>query len=129
MAKELSNEELQQSCIRSDIWCLLCAQDYNDTLDDVIDNNPDMNREDTGTKETAMGMMLEENVDFGELAEDLDTDDNHPERMEARWDILDELAERWVAGKYSGKKEKEIELCQKDCTSLVKDWAAVWGED
>lgn len=118
---ELTNEELQKSCIRSDIWCLACAQDYEDTLDDVLDNNPDLERDDEGTKITAMSMMLEENLDFGGLDEDLDTEKNHSDRMGLRWDILDELAERWVNGKYSGKKDKEITLCQRDCTRLVKE--------
>ena len=115
----LTNEELQQSCVRNDIWCLACGQDYLATLDDVIENNPGMERDDDGTKITAMGMMLEENVNFGELDEELDTEDNHPDRMGARWDILDELADRWVAGVYSGKEEPEIALCQKECDALV----------
>lgn len=117
----LTNEELEKSCKDNDIWCLACGQDYMATLEDVIENNPELERDDEGTKITAMGMMLEENVDFGALDEELDTEDNHPDRMAIRWDILDELAERWVAGKYSGQKQTEIELCQRDCSRLVSE--------
>lgn len=117
----LTNEELQKSCKDNDIWCLACGQDYMATLEDVLENNPGMDRDDFDTKATAMGLMLEESVDFGPLDEEMDTDEDHPDRMAARWDILDVLVERWVNGEYSGSAVKEMTLCQLDCTAMVAE--------
>jgi len=125
---ELTNEELDKSCRDNGLWWGVCGQGYMATLADVLGNNPGMDRDEWSTKVTAMAMMLEENLSFGDLEEDNDTDDNHPDRMGARWDILDELAERWISGEYTGKGVPEKELCQKDCTSLAEDWLAGWGD-
>lgn len=118
---EMTNEELAESCRKNDIWWGACGQGYMATLADVLDNNPGMERDDWGTKVTAMGMMLEENVSFGELDEELDTDEDRPDRMGARWDILDILAELWISGEYSGKTAPELAMCQTDCDYMVKE--------
>ena len=34
----------------------------------------------------------------------------------------DQIAERWVAGRYTGKAKRELELAQADCDELVSKW-------
>lgn len=116
----LTNEELQQSCKDNDIWCLACGQDYMATLEDVLADNPDLDRESQAAREITMSRMLEETVNFGQLDEVFDTEDNHPERLEQRWNILEELASSWVLEDYTGHEGvSELEACQMDCDRLV----------
>jgi hypothetical protein len=115
---------------------LRCGQGYEATEADVLADNPDL-REDNlmheserfemekTLKESTMFRMLIETLDYGPLMEtDDETDrDDHPERMEARCDICDQIAERWVAGRYTGKRWKtELGLAQADCDELVSKW-------
>ena len=112
---ELTTEELAKSCEDNGLTCLVCGQGFMATLEDVISDNPGI--ADSDAKVSAMERMLEENVDFGPLGEEYDTDETHPERLEARWDILGDLAERWVDGRYATLAE-----CQTDCTALARLW-------
>lgn len=120
----LTNEALDKTCIDNGVTCLLCAQGYSTTYADVVEENPGISEDDA--KEAAMSRMLEENVLFGGLDEEFDNDETHPDRLAARWEILDELAKRWVGGDYSGKDEAELSLCQQDCNVLVEKWLAEW---
>ncbi len=112
---ELTTEELAKSCEACGLTSLICEQGFMDTLVDVISDSPGI--DDRDAKVSAMERMLEENVDFGPLGAEYDTEENHPERLEARWDILGDLAARWVDGKYATLAE-----CQTDCTELSRSW-------
>lgn len=133
--KQLSHSELAASCRKNGLTCLLCAQGYEATKEDVLNDNPDWNEDnvlgedgkrelETSLKEEVMFRMLIENLDFGPLMETEDEADrdDHPDRMEARDDIAEQIAAKWVAGEYSCKFRKELELAQIDCTDLVKTW-------
>ena len=98
--KELTIRDLRYSCDTNGITSLYCEQGFDDTMEDVIADNPDM--ELSSLKFAVMVRMLDENLDYGPLEEtddELDSDD-HPDRMSARCDICDEIATNWVNGKY-----------------------------
>ncbi len=133
----LSRKQLIKSCRENHLTSLLCEQGYEATEEDVLNDNPELAADDDTAvypsqetqkerdlKEAVMIRMLQENLDFGPLMEtDDETDrDDHPERMEARCDIVEKVAERWVEGRYTGKKKRELELAQNYCESLVTEW-------
>jgi len=140
----LSRDQLIRSCQDNNITCLMCGQGYEATEEDVLNDNPELAPDNDDAqypspdaqkardlKEAVMIRMLPENLDFGPLMETDDEDerDDHPERMEARADIVEVIAERWVSGSYTGKttgkrkrKQTELELAQADCDALVAKW-------
>ena len=133
----LSRDQLIKSCKENHLTSLLCAQGYEATEEDVLNDNPELAADDDTAvypspatqkerdlKESVMIRMLQENLDFGPLMEtDDETDrDDHPERMEARCDIIEVIAERWVGGVYTGKRKRELQLAQADCNALVAKW-------
>jgi hypothetical protein len=133
----LTREQLIESCRKNGLTSLRCEQDYEATEQDVLDDNPELAadsddaqypspdaQKDRDLKESVMCRMLEENLDFGPLMEtDDEADrDDHCERMEARCDIVEKVAERWVSGAYTGKLKSELELAQNYCESLVTEW-------
>ena len=100
---ELSFQELRESCGREVVTCLCCEQGWEDTMEDVVTDNPDMPASEL--KVVVMSRMLEENLDYGPITEtddELDSD-NHEALLGARYDVCDEVARRWVAGDYRGK--------------------------
>lgn len=134
----LSREQLIKSCQENHLTSLLCEQGYEATEEDVLNDNPELAEDDDtavypspdcqkerALKESVMTRMLQENLDFGPLMEtDDETErDDHPERMEARCDIVEAIAERWVDGYfYTGKKKCELQLAQEDCNAMVAKW-------
>ena len=134
----LSREQLIKSCKENHLTSLLCAQGYEATEEDVLNDNPELaedddtavypsqeNQKERDLKEAVMIRMLQETLDFGPLMEtDDETErDDHPERMEARCDIVEAIAERWVDGYfYTGKKKRELQLAQADCDAMVAKW-------
>lgn len=134
----LSRDQLIRSCQDNNITCLVCCQGYEATEEDVLNDNPELApdnddaqypspeaQKELDLKEAVMIRMLQENLDFGPLMEtDDETErDDHPERMEARCDIVEKVAERWVSGTYSGDRHHtELELAQADCNALVTKW-------
>ena len=134
----LSRDQLIRSCQDNNITCLLCCQGYEATEEDVLNDNPELApdnddaqypspeaQKERDLKEAVMIRMLQENLDFGPLMEtDDETDrDDHSERMEARCDIVEVIAERWVSGSYSEDyKKTELEQAQADCNALVAKW-------
>ena len=117
---ERTNEQLDELCREYGISAFICGQGFMETLNDVLGDNPGLDPREA--KLTAMSLLLEENVPFGRLDEEYDTEDDHPDRLEARWDILEELAEGWVDGKYSRMDE-----CEADCHRKAEEWLELWG--
>ena len=134
----LSRDQLIRTCQDNNLTSLMCCQGYEATEEDVLNDNPELDpnsddaqypspevQKERDLKESVMIRMLQENLDFGPLMEtDDETDrDDHPERMGARCDIVEVIAERWVAGSYSDNYQKtELELAQADCNVLVSKW-------
>ena len=134
----LSRDQLIRSCQDNNITCLMCCQGYEATEEDVLNDNPELAPDNDDAqypspetqkardlKETVMIRMLQENLDFGPLMEtDDETErDDHSERMGARCDIVEVIAERWVSGTYSDDRHHtELELAQADCNALVTKW-------
>lgn len=110
---ELTHEQLAESCARNNLTAFICGQDYWATLEDTKDN--DVAEEDK--KAWVMSNMLQENLNYRDLAETDDEDEDselHSERMAARDDILCKVVDKWVAGEYTGKDKPELELAQED---------------
>lgn len=134
----LSRDQLIRSCQDNNITCLMCGQGYEATEEDVLNDNPELapdnddaqypspeTQRERDLKESVMIRMLRETLDFGPLMEtDDETErDDHPERMGARCDIVEVIAERWVSGSYTGDyHHTELELAQADCNDLVTKW-------
>lgn len=134
----LSRDQLIRSCQDNNVTCLMCGQGYEATEEDVLNDNPELapdnddaqypspeTQKERDLKEAVMIRMLPENLDFGPLMEtDDETErDDHPERMEARADIVEVIAERWVSGSYTGDyQQTELDLAQADCNALVAKW-------
>ena len=102
MKNPVSFASLRQFCERDNVTALRCEQGFEATMQDVLDGNPDISAADLKT--ATMCRMLEENLDFGPLAE---TDDEterpeHPELLAARHDIIDAVAEMVVNGEIVG---------------------------
>jgi len=126
----LTLEQLDDSCRRNGLTALLCEQDFKATLQDVLDENPDMTPTPAGDFalcEMAMERMLEENLDYGKYS-DSESDDVGEEnsfKMQNRWDIIEKVATAWVNGEFSGKEQPEKELAQAMVSRLVAegpDW-------
>ena len=113
----LSLDELAQSCEDNGLTSLICEQDFNATLEDVLSDNPEMEKDSDNAKVSAMERMLEENLEYGALSDDDDTDDDHSERLGARWDIIETIAIAWVFGKV-----KTLSEAQAMCNELVAKW-------
>lgn len=115
----LTSEELDESCRRCGITCLICEQGFHATMDDAKLDNPDIEPDDLLVE--TMYRMLDENLDFGKYSsDDGDPDsDAHAGLMVARSDLLETIAHRWVKGNYSGRGEQEIDLAQRDLDGLV----------
>ena len=119
---ELSFEELRRSCEANGVTCLVCEQGFEDTMDDVVNEDPGIGLGDL--KSAVMFRMLEENLDYGLLSEEDDEDDcgdAHSERLAARCDICDEVADRWIAGRYT--KGNELEEAKADSRKLAEEKA------
>lgn len=116
---ELSYEELEKSLtgiatFRGD-FKVIKKEVLEDLEDDSFDDEADAS-EDEGEitekeiKVEIVSRILEENLDFGEWAESLDTDSNRDFRMERRYSLLDSIALLWVEGELSTIKEAQQEL-------------------
>lgn len=118
----LTADEIKASCERCHLTTLLCAQDFDHTLADVREENPDMDEVDLHV--ATLVRMLDENLDFGcltETEEEVDQD-NHSDLMAARADIAETVASRWVAGRYSGHATaSEIQLANNDARNLADE--------
>ena len=113
MENQVSFASLREICERANITCLHCEQGFEATMDDVISDNPDMTVDEL--KVSTMIRMLEENLDYGPLAETDDEADlpDHSDRMAARADICEAVAQDFVDGKITllaQAKEKAINL-------------------
>lgn len=99
MEKQVSFASLREICERENITCLRCEQSFDATMDDVISDNPEMTVDEL--KVSTMIRMLEENLDYGPLAETDDETDlpDHSDRMAARADISEAIAQDFVDGK------------------------------
>lgn len=102
MKNPVSFASLRQFCERDNVTALRCEQGFEATMQDVLDDNPDISAADLKT--ATMCRMLEENLDYGPLAETDDEADRpeHPELLAARHDILDAVAEGVVNGEIVG---------------------------
>ena len=106
----LTADEIRESCMRCGLTTLLCEQDYDDTMEDVREMNPDMTEYELA--EATLIQMLDENLDFGPLDDD---------ELEARADISEEVAEHWLAGEFSGDpRHSEIEQANAMSRRLAK---------
>lgn len=116
----LSDSEIKESCERCGLTTLLCEQGFDATLDDTREMNPDLDEHELHV--ATLVRMLDENLDFGVLAEDDDEleRDDHCERMAVRADISELVADRWAAGMYSGQGVPEIELANDDARALAE---------
>lgn len=118
---ELTHEQLADSCARNNLTAFICGQDYWATLEDTKDN--DVAEEDK--KSWVMSNMLQENLNYGDLEETDDEDEDserHSERMAARDDILCKVVDKWVAGEYADKDKPELELAQEDVDKAVAEY-------
>ena len=110
---------LSDSCKRNNFTSLICEQGWEETMDDVLADNPDIAADDL--LYAAMYRMLDENLDYGDLAE-FDDEPYHQERMEARCDICERVAEKWVNGEFANKPTPELVLARAESKRLAKDW-------
>lgn len=93
-----------------------------EVLDGYVENNVDY--DDKKWQNETVYRLLEENIDFGNLAEtneELDSPD-HSERMEQRSSILEKLSERIVKG------DLLVEDVQKEADKLVYGFKFDWAE-
>ena len=102
MKNPVSFASLRKFCEHDNVTALRCRQGFEATMQDVLDSNPGISAADIKT--ATMCRMLEENLDFGPLAE---TDDEalrpeHPDLLAARHDIIDAVAEGVVNGEIVG---------------------------
>jgi hypothetical protein len=102
MKNPISFASLRQFCERNNVTALRCEQGFEATMQDVLDDNPDISA--TELKTATMCRMLEENLDYGPLTETDDEADlpDHSDRMAARHDIIDAVAEGVVNGEIVG---------------------------
>lgn len=102
MKNPVSFASLRQFCERGNVTALRCEQGFEATMQDVLDDNPDISASELKT--ATMCRMLEENLDYGPLAETDDEADlpDHSDRMAARHDIIDAVAEGVVNGEIVG---------------------------
>lgn len=115
---ELSYDELEKSLegvgtFRGDFKAIK-KEVFEDLEDDSYDEGEDTSEEEEITEKEIkieiVSRILEENLDFGEWAESLDTDSNRDFRMERRYSLLDSIALLWVEGELSTIKEAQQEL-------------------
>lgn len=117
---ELTFDELERSLegigtFRGD-FAAIKREVYEDLEDDSYDEEiaaEVSEEEEISEKEIKIEIVsriLEENLDFGDLAESLDADANRNFRTEKRYAILDGIAAQWVEGKISSLKEAQGEL-------------------
>ena len=101
MENQVSFASLRQFCERNNVTALRCEQGFEATMQDVLDDNPDISASDLKT--ATMCRMLEENLDYGPLAEtDGEADlPDHSDRMAARADICEAVAQDFVDGKFT----------------------------
>ena len=99
MENQVSFASLREICERENITCLRCEQGFEATMEDVINDEPDMTVDEL--KIATMIRMLDENLDYGPLAETDDEADlpDHSDRMAARADISEAVAQDFVEGK------------------------------
>lgn len=102
MKNPVSFASLRQFCERDNVTALRCEQGFEATMQDVLDSNPDISAAELKT--ATMCRMLEENLDYGPLTETDDEADlpDHSDRMAARHDIIDAVAEGVVNGEIAG---------------------------
>lgn len=102
MKNQVSFASLRQFCERNNVTALRCEQGFEATMQDVLDDNPDISASELKT--ATMCRMLEENLDYGPLTETDDEADlpDHEYRMTARHDIIDIVAEGVVNGEIAG---------------------------
>lgn len=117
---ELSYEELERSLegiatfrgdfkvIRREVMEDLEDDSYDDEIVGEASDEEEITEKEIKTE--IVSRILEENLDFGELAESLDNDSNRNFRTEKRYAILDALAVKWVEGEISSLKEAQQEL-------------------
>lgn len=124
MKNPVSFASLRKFCERDNVTALCCRQGFEATMQDVLDSNPGISAADIKT--ATMCRMLEENLDFGPLAE---TDDEavrpeHPDLLAARHDIIDAVAEGVVNGEIVGMAQ-----ANKKAYSLAVERAKGMGID
>ena len=110
---------LSESCKRNNLTSLICEQGWEETMDDVLADNPDITADDLKT--ATMYRMLDENLDYGDLAE-FDDEPYHQERMEARCDICEQVADKWVNGEFANKPTPELEQARNMSRRLADEW-------
>lgn len=118
---ELTFEELEKSfagigtfrggyeVIRKEVYEDLEDDSYDDEIE-AAGIDADEAISDHDIKIEIASRILEENLDFGPLSENLDTDQNRDARFEKRYDLLDPIADMWVEGEISSVKEAQMEL-------------------
>lgn len=119
----LTLDELDKSCTDNGLTSLICEQGFYATLEDVLNDNPDLDRNSDKAKVATMERMLEENLNFGALSEDKDTDEDHSDRLESRWDIIETIAVAWVFGRCAALgcgRENTLKDAQDMCDYLVQ---------
>lgn len=121
----LTLEQLDESCRRNGLTSLVCEQGFKATLQDVLDDYPDVTPTpagDFGLFVSAMERMLEENLDYGRYSDSGEDDavgEEHSFKLQNRWDIIEQVATAWVNGEFSGKDKPEKELAQEMATRLA----------
>lgn len=102
--KELTNEQLANSCRANGIYCI--NDNYETTRQEYIDETGNaVGDDDRDGKIAVMARMLDEYLDYGVVSETDDEadSDEHSDLMEFRDDLCFKIAEHWVDGKYSDK--------------------------
>jgi hypothetical protein len=117
---ELSHEQLSEICRKCGITSLYCEQGYEDTLQDVLDDNPEYSRESRDAKIDTIDRMLMDSLDFGPASDVYDLDEGETiSRMELRDSVLEEVVPKFVDGEYSGGGKTELELAQEECNRIL----------
>lgn len=115
---ELSYDELEKSLdgigtFRGDFKVIrreVLEDLEDDSYDEETDASEDEEISEKEIKTEIVSRILEENLEFGDLAESLDNDENRDFRMEQRYGLLDSIAALWVEGEISTIKEAQQEL-------------------
>ena len=117
---ELTHEQLSEICRKCGITALYCEQGYEETLRDVLEDNPEYPRESREAKIDTIDRMLMDSLDFGPAADEDDLPEEElMERMELRDSVLEVVVPKFVDGEYSGKGQDELALAQADCNEIL----------
>ena len=100
-----------------------CNSNFEETVVDVLEENPELINDEDELKLTVMSRMLSEHLDYGPMSEtneEMEDGERHSILMSMRADFCDDIAEHWVNGKYSGEPTGYwLRAAQKDLDDAV----------